>query len=78
MWRSLSVNSGSSASSAVPRVAEAGASRLPRQCVWAIVVERHRRALHRPQQPDAALDLAVVEHQARGGNLHGRAAAIAR
>ena len=38
--------------------------------------QRDRRALHRPQQPDAAFDLAVVEHQARSGNLHGRAAGL--
>ena len=34
-------------------------------------VERDRRALHRPQQAHAALDLAVVEHQARRRHLHG-------
>ena len=33
--------------------------------------ERDRRALHRAQQPHAAFNLAVVEHQARRRDLHG-------
>jgi hypothetical protein len=32
---------------------------------------------HRPDEPHAAFDLAVVEHQARSGNLHGGAARLA-
>ena len=35
-------------------------------------------ALHRPQETDAALDLAVVEHQAGCGDLDGGAARLAR
>ena len=30
--------------------------------------------LHRPDQPHAAFDLAIVEHEARRGDLHGGAA----
>jgi hypothetical protein len=30
--------------------------------------------LHRPDQPDAAFDLAIVEHDAGGRDLHGGAA----
>jgi hypothetical protein len=30
--------------------------------------------LHRPDQPDAAFDLAIVEHDRGGGDLHGGAA----
>ena len=30
--------------------------------------------LHRPDQPDAAFDLAIVEHEAGGRDLHGGAA----
>ena len=33
--------------------------------------------LHRPDEPHAAFDLAIVEHQTRRGNLHGRAARLA-
>ena len=32
--------------------------------------------LHRPDQPDAALDLAIVEHDAGARNLHGGAARL--
>ena len=32
---------------------------------------------HRPDQADAAFDLAIVEHQAAGRNLHGGAARLA-
>ena len=39
-------------------------------------VERDRGALHRPQQAHAALDLAVIEHQARRGHLHRGAAGL--
>ena len=40
-------------------------------------VERDRLALHRTQQADAALDLAVVEQEARRGHLHRGTAGLA-
>ena len=38
--------------------------------------QRDDRVLHRPDQPDAAFDLAVVEHDAAGRHLHGGAARL--
>ena len=35
--------------------------------------QRHGRPFHRPDQPHAAFDFAVVEHEARRRNLHRRA-----
>ena len=70
MWIVLSVNSGTSASSAC----QAAAKRVA--VGFDPVALRHhlqRKAvvLHRPDQPHAPFDLAVVEHQARRRDLHG-------
>ena len=40
--------------------------------------ERHERMLHRPDQPHATFDLAVIEHHAAGRHLHGGAAGLRR
>ena len=76
MWIVLSMNSGTAATSACQAWAKVSRSA---SCQW---VWRHRRqgnggTLHRPDQPDAALHLAVVEHQARRRDLHGGAARLA-
>ena len=47
-----------------------------RQWVCAIIVSGMAVLLHRPDQAHAALDLAVVEHQARRRHLHGGAARL--
>ena len=70
--RSLSVNAGTSASSfSQARAKAAAVGLLPMRLRHHR--ERDRGALHRPQQPHAAFDLAVVEHQARRRDLHGGA-----
>ena len=62
MWSALSVNSGTLAISAVHARAKVSRSAsLPVGCGSSPT--RHVWLLHRPDQADAPLDLAVVEHE---------------
>ena len=71
----LSENSGTSASSAVQAAAKASRS-ASTQRVSPMASQRHVLAFHRPDQADAPLDLAIVEHDAGGRDLHGGAAGL--
>ena len=66
----LSVNSGSAASSASQAWVNSVRS-ASRHWVLARSAIGDRGALHRAHQADAALDRAVVQHQARRRHLHG-------
>ena len=75
MWIVLSVNSGHLGEFGLPGGGEASRS-ASRQWLSGIIVKRNAVLLHRPDQPHAALDLAVIEHQARRRDLHGGAARL--
>ena len=75
MWIVLSVNSGTSASSARQAAAKVSRS-ASSQWRFAPSSSAGRGALHRADEPNAAFDLAVVEHEARRGDLHGGAAGL--
>ena len=70
MCRVLSVNSGSAASSASQAWVNSARS-ASRHWVLARSAIVDRGMLHRAHQADAALDRAVVQHQARRRHLHG-------
>ena len=71
MWNVLVVNSGTAATSASQSSAEQlTVGRLPVR--FGKGVEAEAQLVGRPQQPDAVLDRAVVEHQARCRKLHRR------
>ena len=75
-WSVLSRNSGSWASSASQATANASGS-VGRHAVAASASTAMRWTLQRPDEPDAALDAAVVEHEAGRRHLHGRAVRLA-
>ena len=67
------MNSGTSASSACQAAAKRSRS-ASIQWLSAIIFSGRLMVLHRPDQPHAPFDLAVVEHEARRRDLHGGAA----
>jgi len=75
MWISLSVNAATVAISADQARAKLSRS-VSCQCVLRHRRRWHRRLLHRPDQTDAALHLAIIEHQATGRHPHGGAARL--
>jgi hypothetical protein len=73
MWIVLSEKAGTSATSALQAAAKRR-DRPPPMALAIIFTGVCVMLLHRPDQPDAAFDLAIVEHDGRRGHLHGGAA----